>query len=229
MDWTMRSPCNECDHHLAGGGKSGRRCMNCDRRIAYLEYIGPMVASLGQGKKLNGHGGTDMPEIEEKTTELTEAEKTVHRICKKHGTDMETIISGRDNPSVNMKKLSHVIQEIVETLSLEMNMKNPAVAQILNMTPSAVWLRMEKYRKGKKTKTEPVKKPEKAANVTPPKTADPDNDKYLLEVNFKKHIAIYDDLIDLAKDKVRTPAGQIIFMLKQDYEKVQKVDKDVHT
>ena len=36
----MQNPCLKCDHHLAGGDKHGKLCMDCEKRIAYLRSIG---------------------------------------------------------------------------------------------------------------------------------------------------------------------------------------------
>jgi hypothetical protein len=38
----MRSPCRDCDHHLAGRSKECRRCRDCKRRIAALDDDAPI-------------------------------------------------------------------------------------------------------------------------------------------------------------------------------------------
>lgn len=36
----VKSPCNECDWHLAGNSKICKKCAKCKKRIAYDDFIG---------------------------------------------------------------------------------------------------------------------------------------------------------------------------------------------
>jgi len=236
------SPCLKCDHHLAGGSKNDRRCVfECDLRLAYPKKVGAMVASMDPEVVKLKKGGIHMPDIEkqlgesvlskkevlaqnagmpnieEKTEidlnlEVSETDKVVYRICEKHLVDLETLRTGNQRRHESLATVA--IQEIVETLTYEMNMDTPEIARILNVSPSAVWQRLNKKAKRKKMKEK--KKPEKPDRLVPKKPADPDNDKkYLLEIDFSKHTEIYDKLIETAKDRFRKPEKQVLWTLKE--------------
>jgi hypothetical protein len=44
------------------------------------------------------------------------------------------------------------------------------------------------------------------------------SNKYLLELDFKDHIDVYDDLTELASKQERTPPGMVLFVLRKMFE-----------
>ena len=208
----MINPCAECLHHILGGSKNAPKCTNCKKRLKYVAVIGRHPSCpVPDGVNVNGYGGYDMPEIQEETTapetkniEPTEIDHVVRGICKKHLTDLETLRTGRSNPLVNMKKLSYVIQEIVETLAFEQNLKNPEIARILNVTPAAISLRLKKSKKNTKNLKDTKDTPGPVSS----------NKNYRLEIDFSEHPEIYDDLVLVAHEEMRTVENQLIYMVK---------------
>lgn len=64
---TLKNPCRECDHHLAGGDKNECECTNCEKRIAYVNAIGTCPGeSVNEGVFLEGDGrGRTLPDADD--------------------------------------------------------------------------------------------------------------------------------------------------------------------
>jgi len=255
----------ECDLRLAYPKKVGAMVASMDPEVVKLKkggiHMPDIEKQLGEIEKQLGESvlskkevlaqNVGMPDIEEKTEidlnlEVSETDKVVYRICEKHLVDLETLRTGSHRRRGSLATAA--IQEIVETLANEMNMDTLEIARILNVTPSAVWQRLNK-----KTKRKKMKKDTKNLKDTPKgecehcgvgfgelhlppcvrtagaalKPADPNNGKnYLLEIDFSKHVEIYEDLIKTAEDRLRKPAGQALWTLKKVYEKGLEAEKE---
>lgn len=61
MNTSLKNPCLECGHHLAGGEKNCEQCRKCDKRVEYVNAIGTCPGeSVNVGVSLEGGSGSTL-------------------------------------------------------------------------------------------------------------------------------------------------------------------------
>lgn len=189
-----KSPCIECEHHLAGGDKNIERCRSCTDRIVYDKTFGCRSESVPADIVLNGNGGCEIPEKNYPEVEPM-ALSAIRRICGAHGEDFENI---RATSRYKNLKQSTVVDEIIACLAEDFNMNNSKIAKILDLTESAVYQRRKKIAEEKKDR--PIcQKPGK--NTT-------------LVIDFSGHPSEFEKLVKCAKTEMRSVENQLIYMVK---------------
>ena len=179
-----KSPCLECDHHLAGGSKSDRCCMDCRARVDYVSNIGCLASSVPDHM-------TDYVETSDQSVVKIQKQETVMetKICKDEKCDFKGIPQPIDDFQVHGPSGRRF--DICRTCQ---------------------------RRKIKAGHRKRVKKsfPE---STEQPKT-EPGNKRIIID--FSKHGDIYDELLEMAKEQLRSPENQILFIFKLIYERGMK-------
>ena len=227
----LKNPCLKCDHHLAGLGKSDRRCMACQERVDYVSQIGCLGSSLESNIQLVGNGGSEMPKIGNRSAapaadkksgvgKMNAHEKIVSDICAKHGISVEDLQNKRHG-----KPFSRARKEIAEILISKPGMTHAGIGKLIGVHGSRVGqIVMEKNPKKKASK-----KTGAGIGGPPPGTGDQgagikgaeliDTDEHQLVLDFSDHREIYDDLLKMASAELRTPENQALYMFKLIHEK----------
>jgi hypothetical protein len=215
MKTSLKNPCLECDHHLAGKDKNCEKCKNCEKRLEYVHAIDTSrSSSVSEHVDLEGHGGAD-PKSKENLADKDPIEKHIRSVCQTHGITVEKLragTKGKKDPDFQIFRDS-IIRELASGKFGKLSQEK--IGEYLNLSGHTVHCRMKimeikpmrprskKAAKKKAPKTKPM-----ASATTPP-------DKKVITLALDDHPALYDDLLKLANKKLRTIENQALYILLQ--------------
>jgi len=243
MNTSLKNPCHQCDHHLAGKDKNCDRCRECDRRVEYVNAIGTChSASMSEHVDLEGHsslhGGKARDHITEvslsaakseadadkKPAEEYSIEDRIADICERNGTTLAAIrkgIQGRQDKAAR-KEFHAVRDQIIEYLWSQRHGKftQGQIGDLLNVSASIIsTLIKDRGIPGpeKKQKTKP--KPAKPAPAKPKEKPPREQPPKTMVLKFDKHPEVYDQIHKLAEERLRKPENQALWILLKVHER----------
>jgi len=229
MKTSLKNPCLECDHHLQGGSKNGEKCKNCDKRLEYIDAIDTSrSSSVSEHVDLEGHGGSDLKKSVkdnvlvdamkntaiEDLTDQDPIEEYIKQTCEAAGITPEKLRSGIATKSkrYNLQAFQKIRDQIIKQLASgkfgELN--QTIIGKYLGVSNHVISSRMVKMKinpRGHVSKKTPKHKPAPPAK-TPP-------DKRMITLAFDDHPELYNDLLELSRERLRTIENQVLFILLQ--------------
>lgn len=231
-DVSFKNPCLECDHHLQGGDKNARECMDCEKRIAYVNAIGGLsydsICQDGEDKnelKKDSNKKTTLEKTEDLQSEKDKfIEYHIKSLCKDAGVTIEQIRAGIQGCHDDQKRqeFNEIRDRIIESLAGGKfgKLNQVRIGKFLGITGHMISCRFKKMgiksiiRKPKKS--EPLKK-EKTKRLF--ETAFVHTSTKLdikeLTLNFSDYPEIYEELQTLADQELRTIENQVLYILKE--------------
>jgi len=243
---SLTNPCLECDHHLAGGDKNCEKCKNCEKRLEYVHAIDTSrSSSVSEHIELEGHGGgsevrktEDLPKKIQDLENYETAEKIssnllkdpirqyIKQTCEGVGITPEKLRTGIANKSkrYNVQELQKIRDQIIKELSSgrfgELN--QTIIGNYLGVSNHVISSRMVKMKinpRGHVSKKTIKKKAPK------PKPAPPAIEKKVITLAFDDRPEVYDDLLKLAKKKLRTLENQVLYILIQSQKREMNLEE----
>ena len=228
---TLKNPCLDCDHHLAGGDKNCERCRTCKKRIEYVASIDTCpCASVSEHVSLEGDGGFDLPGIPPDPVE-----KQLEEICEQHGTNLAAIrkgIQGWQNKAIRRAfhdTRDHIIEFLLSGSAGKFTQGQ--IGKLLNLAGATI-SGLIKDRgiskdpgKNKNTKPAPVKPKQETSARSSLKPKQEISDRLSLWLDFTNFPEIYDSLRDLASQEIRSIEGQALYMFMQMYKRGLKLQE----
>lgn len=207
----LKNPCiiNECG--LRDEHKGNPTCRDCEKRVAYVAALGGLSESVPLGVSLDGGGGSGLliddcrlvideereDEVEEQAGYGEKPAET--KICSREGCeyagqpqpldDFDRASKSKGGRQAHCKDCRRRIQRKLREKKKGAN-KAPPVSKGVA-----------------KPATKTAGKPEQDVS-TPP-------DDYTLTVDFASHPEVLKKIEDIARDKIRTPATQVLYWLKE--------------
>jgi len=183
-----KSPCLECDHHLQGGDKNSDRCRQCNLRVDYVKNIGCLASNVPDHL-------TDYVEKEETVMETKSDQVVQTKIC-----------SNSECP----------FKGIPQSLDDYDNQASTRDGKSSNCKTCRRRIQAQ-YRKRKKSNKSPAQKTAPEKRTVDVKMSEKPDDK-IIRLDFSRHDDIYDDLLKMADEQLRTPENQAMFIFKLIYE-----------
>ncbi|MBA7708520.1 hypothetical protein ES703_117422 [subsurface metagenome] len=246
MNVLLKNPCRECDHHLAGGDKSVRKCTNCEKRIAYVNAIGicpseSVNIDLEDRTTSARHNDTliildeldkmenQKPIANQQSTIDNPIEDHIKSICQDAGITVEQIrANAKDIQDKQALQLFHETRDrIIRSLASGDfgRLSQTKIAKYLNISNHVVSTRMKiigiapMYPSGAQTvsKKKKSKTPDPVKPIKDKKT--PESAQLTLRLDFTDLPEIYDDLKALAIQELRTVDNQALYIFKQLHDR----------
>jgi len=223
MNQSLKNPCLECDHHLAGGDKNCDRCRDCEKRVQYINAIGKCPSStMSEHVDLEGDGGFDMP-AETQVSANDPVEKFIRQTCRTGNITVEKMRAGIKGCPDKKEEVNAVRDDIIRELASGKfgYFTQPQIGGFLNVSSHLVCQRMKLMcisprPRNKKSKNKPP---------APAQTIQSKNINKTLTLAFDNHPELFDDIIKLAQAELRDPDQQALWILLKVQERGLNLEK----
>ena len=231
----MRSPCLDCEIHLAGTSKVGHpRCVHCEARVAYVRALGGMTHSVPVA--MTTYGGGSGPgnvigrritakETEDMATE-TKARNSnsptaiLERLCEGAGITRADLTGPRPADKARAAVLADVRRKAARLLH-ENGMRQSEIGPLIGVHPSRVCQILRAI--GVLKSTRPVKKKVKERRPRTVDTAQADRKRVgpdtrfeidILGILFSGQEKTLEQVRKVAAAELRTPEAQVVYIVK---------------
>jgi len=224
MKTSLKNPCLECDHHLAGKDKNCEKCKNCEKRLEYVHAIDTSrSSSVSEHVDLEGYGGAD-PKSIQNLAGKDPIEKHIRSVCQTHGITVEKLragTKGRKDPEFH-----NIRDSIIRVLASGKfgKLTQEKIGEYISLSDWAVSQRM-KIMETKPVRPRSKKASKKKAPKAKPAAPATRPDRKVITLALDDHPELYNDLLKLSRERLRTIENQALYILLQVQKRGMTLEK----